>query len=229
MKRTILITGASGNLGKEVVHFLHAEGHTLLATYHHHEPEASIKEKLTFLVQVNLQQEVETLEAIKNLIQQFPNLDAAVLLAGGYEGGSIAETDLNLIDKQISLNFKTAWNVVRPLMEYFKTKKQGQFVLMGSRPAISPEAGKHNVAYALSKSLLFSLSDIINAEAKGTEITTSVVVPSTIDTASNRKSMPDADVSKWVKAEDVAKTISFILSPVGQQMRQPVYKIYNKA
>ena len=229
MPRTILITGASGNLGKEVVNLLHAEGHTLLATYHHTEPDESLMGQLAFCVKVNLQHEEETNTVVQNLIQQFPNLDAAVLLAGGYEGGSIPETNSHIIEKQINHNFKTAWNVVQPLMDHFKKKGQGQFVMMGSRPGISPEAGKHSVGYALSKSLLFSLSDIINAEAKGTEITSSVVVPSTIDTIPNRQSMPDADFSKWVKAEDVAKTISFILSDVGRQMRQPVYKIYNKA
>ena len=229
MQRTILITGASGNLGREVVNLLHAEGHTLLATYHHTEPEESLKEKLSFSAMVNLQHAEETHAMVQNLIQQFPNLDAALLLAGGYEGGNIAETTSHLIEKQINHNFKTAWNVVQPLMDHFKKKGQGQFVLMGSRPGLSAEAGKHSVAYALSKSLLFTLSDILNADVKGTEITSSVVVPSTIDTEPNRTSMPKADFSKWVSAEDVAKTISFILSPVGQQMRQPVYKIYNQA
>jgi len=229
MQRTILITGASGNLGKEVVNLLHAEGHTLLATYHHTEPDESLKRQLAFCVKVNLQHEEETSTMVQNLIQQYPNVDAAILLAGGYEGGSMAETTSHIIEKQINHNFKTAWNVVRPLMDHFKKKGQGQFVLMGSRPGISAEAGKHSVAYALSKSLLFSLSDIINADAKGTEITSSVVVPSTIDTEPNRTSMPNADFTKWVSAADVAKTISFILSPVGQQMRQAVYKIYNKA
>jgi NAD(P)-dependent dehydrogenase (short-subunit alcohol dehydrogenase family) len=229
MPRTILITGASGNLGKEVVQLLHAEGHTLLATYHLHEPDPGIQQQLAFCVKVNLQEENETNLVIQNLTQQFPNLDAALLLAGGYEGSSISNTTMTLINNQFAQNFKTAWNVARPMMDHFKKKGQGQFVLMGSRPALSPEAGKHSVAYALSKSLLFSLSDIINAEAKGTEITSSVVVPSTMDTPSNRNDMPDADFSKWVKAEDVAKTISFILSDVGRQMRQAVYKIYNKA
>jgi len=229
MQRTILITGASGNLGKEVVNVLHAEGHTLLATYHHTEPEETLKQKLAFSVKVNLQHGEETQAMVQRLIQQFPNLDAAILLAGGYEGGSITETSSHSIEKQINHNFKTAWNVVQPLMDHFKKKGKGQFVLMGSRPGLNPEAGKHSVAYALSKSLLFSLSEIINADAKGTEITSSVVVPSTIDTEPNRTSMPDADFSKWVSAEDVAKTISFILSPVGHQMRQAVYKIYNKA
>ena len=229
MQRTILITGASGNLGRAVVNLLHAEGHILLATYHHTEPDEALKQKLTFSAKVNLQHAEETQAMVQNLIQQYPNLDAALLLAGGYEGGSIAETTSYSIEKQINHNFKTAWNVVQPLMDHFKKKGQGQFVLMGSRPGISPEAGKHSVAYALSKSLLFSLSEIINAEAKGTEITSSVVVPSTIDTEPNRTSMPNADFSKWVSAKDVAKTISFILSPVGRQMRQPVYKIYNQA
>jgi len=229
MKRTILITGAAGNLGKEVVNVLHAEGITLLATYHHHEPEESVKQKIAFSMKVNLQHEEETNSAVIQLVQQFSDLDAAVLLVGGYEGGIISETDHVAIDKQIARNFKTAWTIIKPLMAHFQKKGQGQFVLMGAKPALVPEAAKHNVAYALSKSLLFSIADIINAEGKTAGITASVVVPSTIDTPQNRESMPGADYSKWVIAADVAETIRFILSSTGRQIRQPVYKIYNKA
>ena len=49
------------------------------------------------------------------------------------------------------------------------------------------------VAYGLAKSLIFRLAELMNAEAKGTNVVVAVIVPSTIDTPQNRKSMPDAD------------------------------------
>jgi hypothetical protein len=57
----------------------------------------------------------------------------------------------------------------------------------------------------------------------------SVVAPSTIDTAINRQSMPDADFTTWVKPESIADVLEFICSDKGDTIREPVYKIYNNA
>ena len=229
MQRTILITGATGNLGKEVVNALHAEGHTLLTTYHSTQPDEAFKQKVAYAECIDLDTESDAMDLMQKLTSQFPKLDAAILLAGGYAPGSIDQTNEDLIDQQMDLNFRTAWNIVKPMMEHFRKSGGGQFVFMGSRPAISPEAGKSSVAYALSKSLLFSLAEIINADGKKHDITASVIVPSILDTPQNRKDMPDSDFSKWVRTQDVAKTISFILSEQGQLLRQPIFKIYNRS
>ena len=92
-----------------------------------------------------------------------------------------------------------------------------------------PEQGKGALAYSLTKSLLFRLAELLNATAKGKNVVASVVAPSTIDTAVNRKSMPDADFSAWVKPEDIATLLEFICSDEGNALREPVYKIYNNA
>ena len=57
----------------------------------------------------------------------------------------------------------------------------------------------------------------------------SVVVPSTIDTAINRNSMPDADPANWVKPEQLADVLEFICSEKGLPLREPLYKVYNNA
>ena len=229
MQRTILITGATGFLGKDVVHHLHVEGNTILGTFHNKEFDESVKQKIAQAEHVDLYNENDTNSTMIKLVEQHPELDAAVLLAGGFKPGSIEQTDQALLDQQFSLNFKTAWFIVKPLMDHFKKIGRGQFVFIAARPAVSPEAAKNLVAYALSKSLLLSLAEIINADGKAMGITASVILPSTLDTPANREDMPNADFSKWVPTSDVAQTISFILSPAGNQMRQPVYKIYGKA
>jgi short-subunit dehydrogenase len=77
-------------------------------------------------------------------------------------------------------------------------------------------------------SLLFHLAEILNEEAKGTNVVTAVVVPSTIDTQANRNAMPNADASKWVKPEQIAQAIEFIISHAGTALREPVLKVYNE-
>jgi NAD(P)-dependent dehydrogenase (short-subunit alcohol dehydrogenase family) len=85
------------------------------------------------------------------------------------------------------------------------------------------------VAYALSKSLLFTLAELLNAEAKGTNVTATMVVPSTLDTPANRENMPDADTGNWVQPEALAEVLEFVVSEKGSPLRETVLKVYNKA
>src|SRR6185295_9983333 len=98
------------------------------------------------------------------------------------------------------LNFETAYNIARPAFGQMRRQGQGRIFIIGSRPGLDARNGKEMVAYGLAKSLLFRLAEILNNEAAGQDIVTSVVIPSTIDTASNRKFMPNADFNAWVKA-----------------------------
>ena len=75
--------------------------------------------------------------------------------------------------------------------------------------------------------MLFNLADLINAAAKGTNVTASVLVPSTIDTAINREDMPNANPADWVKPEQPADVLEFICSDKGSPIREAVYKVYN--
>ncbi|MEP6793843.1 MAG: SDR family NAD(P)-dependent oxidoreductase [Saprospiraceae bacterium] len=228
MSRTILVTGASGNLGKDVVRHLATEGHQVIALTGSHKVSKELDKIISFQIPVDLGNQSESAKTIENIIRLYPQLDAAVLLAGGFEMGNIKDTDESLLDKQITLNFKTAWFVIQPLLTHFKELGRGQFILMGAKPAINLSESVNKVAYALSKSLVVSLAEIINAEGKDAGITASVIVPEVIDTPQNRKDMPDADFARWVKTSTISDIITFILSDAGRWLRQPVYKAYNR-
>lgn len=85
------------------------------------------------------------------------------------------------------------------------------------------------VAYALSKGLLFHLAELINEHGRKKNITATVIVPSTIDTLANRKAMPEADTTKWIKPEAIAESIAFLLTDPGMTLREGVLKLYNQA
>jgi NAD(P)-dependent dehydrogenase (short-subunit alcohol dehydrogenase family) len=114
--------------------------------------------------------------------------------------GKIAETKTADITKQFKLNFETAYNVARPVFTQMIKQKQRKNFSYWLKARIGSPEWKGMVAYGFAKSLIFRLAELMNDEAKGTNVVTSVVVPSTIDTPQNRKSMPDADPAKWVKA-----------------------------
>ena len=228
MSKNIIISGASGGLGKDVVKKLSDLGNNLYVTFGSKNNAFEGLENVNGQV-VDLTNNEESLSFVNKTIEKAKNIQAGIFLVGAYAPGSLYETDDALLEKMFSLNFFTTFHLVKPLMEHFKAKGGGQFIFVGARPALEAGQGKGNFAYALSKSLLFKMAEFINAEGKPDNVTATVIVPSTIDTPANREAMPDADFGKWISAADIAESIAFILTESGQKLRETILKVYNNS
>lgn len=228
--KNIIITGADGNLGTVVTNHFLQQGFRVIATVLHEQAKKSFSTHKNLRVElVDLRNEAAVASFVSSSIQESGKIDAAFMLAGGFAMGNIASTNTEAFHQQLSLNFETAYHVARPLLSHLLENNFGRLVFVGSRPALVASAGKEMIAYGLSKSLLFKLAEYINAESKGKNVTATVLVPSTIDTETNRKSMPDANFDSWVKPEKIAGILAFLLSETALPLRETILKVYNDA
>ena len=233
--KTAIVTGASGNMGQAVVKKFIAEGYKVVGTVIPNDPVPMDPIAVGFpaesfeKVVVDLMSEEESEKFIASTISKYGSVEAAVLTVGGFAMGTISETKTSDIAKQYKLNFETAYNVARPLFIQMLKQNGGRIFIIGSRPGLDTRNSKGMVAYGLGKSLIFRLAELMNNEAKGTNVITSVVIPSTIDTPQNRKAMPDADPAKWVKPEAIADVIHFYCTNTASVLREPLIKVYNNA
>lgn len=229
MKKNVLITGASGNLGKVVVDKFLSQDYNVIAIVSPGKNLGFKTDDAVQLYEADLTDEKSVSMVIEEIVAKHSILDAALLLVGGFAPGSITETDGSLLKKMFSLNFDTAYFVARPVFHQMLVQDNGgRIVFVGARPALRPKEGKNTLAYALSKSLLFKLADFLNAEGSSKNVTASVVVPSTIDTEVNRKAMPDKDFTAWVTTEEIAEAMAFLCSEKGKPLRETVLKIYGR-
>ena len=228
--KTAIVTGASGNMGQAVIKKFIDEGYKVIGTVIPDDPVPMDfpDDKLDKVV-VDLMNEEDSAKFIASVISKYGSVDAAVLTVGGFAMGAVAETKTSDIAKQYKLNFETAYNVARPVFVQMMKQNSGRIFIIGSKPGLSSVNSKGMVAYGLAKSLIFRLAELMNAEAKGTNVVTTVIVPSTIDTPQNRRSMPDADPSKWVKPEAIADVIYFYCTDEAAVLREPVIKVYNNS
>ena len=228
--KTVVVTGASGNLGQAVIQKFLAEKYHVVGTIIPDDPVAvTIKDPEFETIIVDLMNEEASRQFIESTLTKHRSIDVVVLTVGGFAMGTIAETKTSDIAKQYKLNVETAYNVARPVFVQMMKQNSGRIFMIGSRPGSDMKSSKGMVAYGLAKSLIFRLAELMNEEAKGHNVVTSVVVPSTIDTPQNRKSMPDADFSKWVKPEAIAGIIYFYCTDEAGILREPVIKVYGNS
>lgn len=228
--KSVIVTGASGNMGQAVIRKFLNGGFHVTGTIIPNDPvPITINDPAFETSTANLMDETAAEELVNTIIKRHDHIDAAVLTVGGFAMGDISKTSSADILKQYKLNFETAYHVARPVFTQMMKQGYGRLFLIGSRPGSDMKQSKGMTAYGLAKSLIFRLAELMNEESKGTNVVTCVVVPSTIDTPQNRKSMPDADFSKWVKPEAIAEAIYFHCTDEAAVLREPVLKVYGNS
>ncbi|MEN9447537.1 MAG: hypothetical protein RJA25_827 [Bacteroidota bacterium] len=207
-KKIAIVSGASGSLGKAVVHYFINENYYVIGLVHHFSAHQFFNSHYEE-IEVDLCNEIQISECVDKIILHYNSIDTVVLTAGGFAMGNINNTTIQDIQHQYKLNFETAYNLVRPVLAQMEQQGKGRIFFIGSGAGMDTRKGKGVTAYSLSKSLLFQLANIINAENEKTNIYAQVIVPSIIDTPPNREAMPNADFSKWEKPEKIAEIIGY--------------------
>ena len=206
--KIVVVTGASGALGKVVVAAALAKGARVAAIDHAASAMKPPPQRIE-LGGVDLTDATEAKKAIDAAASHFGKLDTLVNIAGGFAFETTAEGDPKTWQRMYALNVLTALNASRSAIPHLAASGAGRIVNVGAMGALQAGAGMG--AYAASKAGVHRLTEALAAEWKG-KITVNAVLPSIIDTAANRASMPNADFAKWVRPEELAEVILFLAS-----------------
>jgi NAD(P)-dependent dehydrogenase (short-subunit alcohol dehydrogenase family) len=210
--KVIVVTGALGALGKVVAQAALARG-ARVAGVDHARAQTSATPTWIDLGGVDLSDAAQAKTAIDAAASHFGRLDALINIAGGFAFETVAEGDSKgestTWQRMYALNVATALNASRAALSHLASVGAGRIVNIGAIGALQAGAGMG--AYAASKAGVHRLTEALAAEWKG-KITVNAVLPSIIDTAANRASMPNADFTKWVTPQELAEVILFLTS-----------------
>lgn len=228
-----LVTGGTGALGKAVTLAFLEEGVRVVCTYildkEKKECFSSIKnhrEGIVF-IRTDVTKEKDVKKLISNTIRKFKRVDILVNVVGGFAYSYIADTDERTWDLMMNLNLKSAFLCSKYVLPRMMKQNYGKIINISSRPALKGSAGVG--AYSASKAAVLNLTETIADEVKDYEINVNAVLPSTIDTPANRSDMPDADFSKWVKPDEIARVIIFLSSDDSKPIRGAGVPVFGKA
>lgn len=198
--KTVIITGANGALGRAAVAV--AVGHGARVVEFDLSFDADSENR--YLVDLTRP------EVIAGCVGQIDRIDAVLNIAGGFDmGPAVHETDHAAWDHMYQMNVVTMRNMVSAVVPRM-LEGGGSIVNVG---ALSAREGQANMgAYVAAKSTVMRLTETMAKELRKQNINVNAVLPSIIDTPTNRKDMPDADFSKWVPPEDLAEVMCFLAS-----------------
>lgn len=233
--KTAIVTGGTGALGSAVVRAFLAEGARVAVPFRKAGELEALRRQLpaetaTALsgAMLDLADETAVLAFAETVAEDRGGLDILFNSAGAFAGGyPVHETPWSLWQGQLDANLKTAVLASRAVVPHMLRRGGGTIVNVSSRPATG--SGKGVGAYAASKRAVLQLTDAMAAELADAKITVNAILPSTIDTPANRRAMPEADFSRWVKPEEIARVVLFLAGPNAQIVSGAHLPVYGRA
>jgi NAD(P)-dependent dehydrogenase (short-subunit alcohol dehydrogenase family) len=224
----VLITGGTGGLGLGVTPTVIKQGaQSVTIPYRSPKDVERLKGFLSpgdlsriQFVSRNLMDESE----VKALVDGMDRVDALIHLVGGFSMGKTHEYSFDQWHKDFALNLDTTFLVCKHCLRRMWEQGYGRIVTIGSRGAEQP-AGQL-AAYGASKAAVVALTKAIADETKGSNITANSVLPSMIDTPSNRDAMGAENADQWVKPESLAQIICFPASDAAGDIRGAAIPAY---
>lgn len=214
LDKTVLITGAAGNLGRALAAAFVAEGATLALFGHDERSLAGAypgddPKRLLLACDLRVRESVEA--AARAAAARFGRIDVLAHIAGGFAMGEpVHATSPDVWREMIEMNAGSLLCVASAVVPRMIRARSGKIITVG---AISALVGRADMgAYAASKSALMRLSEAMSAELREHGINVNCVLPGIIDTPQNRAAMPDADPGRWVGPSAIAEVVLFLAS-----------------
>jgi|GEM_PF-2459403 len=210
---TVLVTGATGNVGPYVTDSLVDHGADVVGTYltetarEDAEARAEQADAVSYY-QVDLTDQAAVEAFAETVGDEHGSVDHVVGLAGGFSMGTVDDTDGDAFEAALGRHATTAFLTVKGFADHLGS--QSGVVLFSSDRALDPVGG--TLAYDVGKGAVRTLTESLDVEL---DARVNAVAPFLIDVPGNREAMPDADFSEWTAPGAVVDEVTHLLSNEG--------------
>ncbi len=225
--KVILITGATGGIGRATARLMARCGATVALHYFKNRARAErlVKElgNNSKIFQADFRISKNCVVLFKKVIAAYHRVDVLVNNAGLYRPSPISKSDnewINDWQEAIDVNLTSAAILCREAIKHFMKNKGGRIINVSSRAAFRGDAAEY-FAYAAAKGGLVSLSRTIARNYGRFKIVSFVIAPGFVRTKMTQRYFADygengvrseTALNKITGPEDIAPTIAFLAS-----------------
>lgn len=233
--KKVLITGASGGIGRAIALACAREGYEIVAHFNNGAGKAEeLKKQIESkggkcsLLKFNISDRNECKEVLENWTNENGAFWGIVLNAGICRDNAFpALTDENW-DDVIHTNLDGFYNVLKPLVMPLCRKKQGRIITISSVSGITGNRGQTN--YSASKAGIIGATKALAVELASRRITVNCIAPGFIETdmikdAPVEHILPTIPMQRAGKPEEVAAAAVFLLSEGASYITRQVLSV----
>jgi NAD(P)-dependent dehydrogenase (short-subunit alcohol dehydrogenase family) len=213
--QTVVVTGATGNLGGAVAAaFAQCNANLVLVGRRKDALAARFggeTDRQLFVV-ADLAEASQAETVADAAIARYGAIDVLCNIAGGFRmGDPVHATADRTFDFLLDINARSVLHMARAVVPRMLARGRGKIVNVGAYAALKGTANMG--AYCVAKAAVVRLTEAMAAELRERGINVNCVLPTVLDTPDNRAAMPGADPSRWVAPDDLARIIVFLASP----------------
>ncbi|GAB6930857.1 SDR family oxidoreductase [Paenibacillus sp. JCM 10914] len=243
-QQTALVTGSTRGIGKAIAIELAKEGvHVLINGRNVDEVEQTVQELKTNYPDThprNAAADITDRAQRETLFEKFPNVDIVVHNVGMYEIMQYEDTDDETWERYFRTNVLGASGLSKLYLPSMVDRNIGRLIFIASEEAIMP-SGKMPV-YAMTKSMLLSLSKSLSKLTAGTEVTVNTILPGPTlsehvrhiiegiysdesmtfaekEKAFMSKNLPQSEIRRFIKPLEIGRLTTFLCSPYASAFR----------
>jgi 3-oxoacyl-[acyl-carrier protein] reductase len=234
--RVAIVTGASRGIGAAIARRLAADGFTVVINYAGGEAPA---EALAREIEaaggraLTAQADVSDAGAVARMFDAaetaFGGVDVVVNNAGIMQLASLAESDDALFDRQVAINLKGTFNVLR---QAARRLRDGGRIVNFSTSVVGLKLENYGV-YAATKAAVETMTAILAKELRGRAISVNAIAPGPVATALFLDGKSPELIERMAKMnplerlgtpEDIAASVAFLAGPDGSWINGQVLR-----
>jgi NAD(P)-dependent dehydrogenase (short-subunit alcohol dehydrogenase family) len=216
--RVVLVTGATGPVGRSVASTFADEGARLVLAGTDRDrlvamaAELALPEHRWVPAAGDLRDPAGARDAVAVAMDRFGRLDILLHLVGGWVGGT-AVVDLDPVELRgmLDQHLWSTLHVAKAAVPIMVEHGWGRVIAVSSPFAAEP--GPRGASYAIAKSAEEVLLRTLSRELGGTGVTANIVVVRTVDTKHERETAPSPKNASWTTPEEVAAAMLLLCQP----------------
>lgn len=214
--KTVVITGASGDIGTEIANSFLRLGYFTILIYHNHAPKINHKNSQAYKCDLTNEQEIE--KVTSSILNKFHRIDCLVNCAGVSLVGQIQDLTEQQYNYVLNSNLKSAIFVTKYISKNMIYNKSGTIINISSmwgKVGASVES-----VYSASKGAINAFTLALSKELAPSGITVNAVCPGLIKSKmNNHLSLQEIDeliastpLGRIGTPQDVANLVTFLAS-----------------